>query len=134
MLQAEIFQRNLTQHSGSEIGQHCCLVQKGDAAVFKQKLDDGVHAVDLCDAGEGGERNIVDIQRLFQDISCAGAGFPQQKRFGKKVLYPGRLSGKDMTGGAHRNKLFRAVDAGGKLFPGEKSLDEGKMKGAVPQT
>ena len=77
----EILQRYDTQLSCPQIRENSSLIEKGYAAVGKEKLHDGIHAVDFCDARKGGQGNVVQIQRFLQNVSGARAGFAQQKRF-----------------------------------------------------
>lgn len=67
----KIFQRYDTQLSCPQIRENSSLIEKGYAAVGKEKLHDGIHAVDFCDARKGGQGNVVQIQRFLQNVSGA---------------------------------------------------------------
>ena len=50
---------DLPQPSFAKIRQDGGFIQKGNAAVFQQKLYDGVHTVELRDTGKGRQGDVV---------------------------------------------------------------------------
>ena len=134
MIQFKIFQRHPAQGPVLDSLQGGRLIEKRDAEIFFEKLQNDMHAANLRDMGEIGEADIFHVQMFLKDIPGPGTRLPQQQMFIEQIPDPAGFIREAVACRADRNERLGAVNVGVKFGRIVIAFHQGKMDIACAET